>query len=78
VWVTLPAGLDGATLLDRAIAEAQVAFVPGGAFFTDGSCRNTIRLSYSLASEDVIDAAIARLARVIAKASAAATVALAP
>ncbi len=48
VWVTLPEGVNGAALLNRAIAEANVAFVPGGAFFADGSGANTMRLSYSL------------------------------
>ena len=36
-------------LLDRAVKEAGVAFVPGAAFFHDGRGRNTLRLSYSLA-----------------------------
>jgi DNA-binding transcriptional MocR family regulator len=65
VWVSLPAGMDGAVLLRRAIAEAGVAFVPGGAFFTDGSGCNTLRLSYSLASEAQIGAGMARLGGVV-------------
>ncbi len=65
VWVTLPEGLDGADLLQRAIAEADVAFVPGGAFFTDGSGRNTLRLSYSLASEEQIGVGIGKLCGII-------------
>ena len=65
VWVTLPEHLDGAALLQRAIAEADVAFVPGGAFFTDGSGRNTMRLSYSLASEDQIRVGMAKLGGII-------------
>ena len=48
VWVTLPAHIDGAELLQRAIAQAKVAFVSGAAFFADGTGANTIRLSYSL------------------------------
>ena len=47
--VTIPAG-------------GSVAFVPGGAFFADGSGGNTIRLSYSLPKEEVIDQGVARLA----------------
>lgn len=66
VWVTLPEGADGALLLQRAVAEAHIAFVPGSAFFTDGSGRNTIRLSYSLPPEDAITEGIRRLGRLIA------------
>lgn len=65
VWVTLPSHLVGAELLKRAIAEAGVAFVPGSAFFTDGSGRNTIRLSYSLPDEATIADGIARLGKLV-------------
>lgn len=66
IWVTLPKGMDGAELLRRAITEAAVAFVPGGAFFTDGTGRHTIRLSYSLPTEAQIAEGVARLGRLIA------------
>jgi len=65
VWVQLPRGIDAAGLLDRAVKEAGVAFVPGGAFFHDGRGRNTLRLSYSLPNEPEIEDGIARLARLI-------------
>jgi len=65
VWVRLPEGMDGARLLDRAVSEAHVAFVPGAAFFHDGRGVNTLRLSYSLAGEAEIEEGIARLARLI-------------
>lgn len=64
-WLTLPEGMDGAALLQRSIAEAKVAFVPGGAFYFDGRGRNTLRLSYSLPDPDTIASGIARLARLI-------------
>lgn len=67
VWVTMPAGVDAAALLQRAVAEAKVAFVPGHAFFADGSGRNTMRLSYSLPSVADIDAGIARLAALVGR-----------
>lgn len=67
VWLTLPEGVDGAELLARAIAEERVAFVPGGAFFADGSNRNTLRLSFSCASDAQIDEGIARLGRLLAR-----------
>jgi DNA-binding transcriptional MocR family regulator len=64
-WATLPQGLDTAVLLQRALNEANVAFVPGGAFFFDGRGRNTLRLSYSLAAEGEIDRGIAALGRLV-------------
>lgn len=65
IWVTLPKGTDGAALLDRAITRAKVAFVPGGAFFPDGSGKNTLRLSFSSSSPEVIAKGIARLGALI-------------
>jgi DNA-binding transcriptional MocR family regulator len=65
VWVRLPGEVDSARLLDRAVKEAGVAFVPGAAFFHDGRGRNSLRLSYSLAGEAEIDDGIARLAQLI-------------
>jgi DNA-binding transcriptional MocR family regulator len=67
VWVTLPASLDGADLLAMALREERVAFVPGGAFFADGSAKNTMRLNYSLSSEAVIDEGVQRLGRLVAR-----------
>src|SRR5580704_2943833 len=54
IWVKLPAEVSGASLLKRAAEEAKVAFVPGIAFFHDGSGENTIRLSYSLPDASII------------------------
>ncbi|HEY9218384.1 MAG TPA: PLP-dependent aminotransferase family protein [Phenylobacterium sp.] len=71
VWLTLPEGIDGARLLERALREERLAFVPGAPFFADQAQANTIRLSYSLPSEAQIDDGMARLARVIARAAAA-------
>ena len=66
VWITLPAGMDGADLLARSLETERVAFVPGRAFFADGSGGNTIRLSFSRADEAAIDEGIKRLGRLIA------------
>ncbi|MDH6267808.1 DNA-binding transcriptional MocR family regulator [Rhizobium sp. SG_E_25_P2] len=71
VWVTLPKGMDGAKLLARAIETVRVAFVPGRAFFADGSGENTIRLSFSCASDEMIDEGVKRLGQLIATESAA-------
>jgi DNA-binding transcriptional MocR family regulator len=65
IWLRLPEGCDGAALLERAVAEANVAFVPGAAFHYDGRGRNALRLSYSLPGEPEIEEGIARLARLI-------------
>lgn len=65
VWVQLPEGLDGAHLLQAALAEEKVAFVPGGPFFATDAEPNTLRLSYSLPSLEEIDEGVRRIARVI-------------
>lgn len=62
VWATLPEGVSGAELLERAVREVSVAFVPGGAFFHDGGGANTIRLSYSLPEPAAITEGVRRLA----------------
>lgn len=66
IWVTLPETMDGASLLADSVEKARVAFVPGAAFYADGSGSNTMRLSFSCASESTIDAGIERLGRLIA------------
>jgi DNA-binding transcriptional MocR family regulator len=65
VWLHLPKGREGGALLERSLAEAGVAFVPGAAFFFDDRSRNTLRLSYSLPGEEDIERGIAALARLI-------------
>jgi len=65
VWARLPEGVDAAKLLERAVCEESVAFVPGAAFFFDGRGRNTMRLSYSLPGDAEIADGIARLAKLI-------------
>lgn len=66
VWLTVPEGLDGAQLLEAALAEERVAFVPGGPFFATDPQANTLRLSYSLPGPADIDEGVRRLARVVA------------
>lgn len=65
VWLTLPAAMDGADLLGRALQEQKLAFVPGRAFFADGSGGNTLRLSFSCADEVTIADGMARLGAAI-------------
>jgi len=66
IWLTLPATIDTAVLLQEAIEKARVAFVPGAAFYPDRSGGHTLRLSFSLAEPDQIDEGIRRLAGLIA------------
>jgi DNA-binding transcriptional MocR family regulator len=69
IWMTLPPEIDTTTLLERSVAEARVAFVPGHAFFADGSGRNALRLSFTLADARALADGIPRLADLIARAS---------
>jgi DNA-binding transcriptional MocR family regulator len=61
VWMTLPAHMDGAELLQRAIEDYDIAFVPGHAFYADGSGRATLRLNFSSAQEATIHEGMKRL-----------------
>lgn len=65
VWITLPKGMDGAKLLARSLETAKVAFVPGQAFFADGTGANTFRVSFSCANEEMIEEGISRLGKLI-------------
>lgn len=65
VWITLPQHIDGADLLAKSLKSEKVAFVPGRAFFADGSNGNTIRLSFSCANEAMIDEGIKRLGHLV-------------
>jgi DNA-binding transcriptional MocR family regulator len=67
VWITLPAGMDGAMLLARSIETEKVAFVPGRAFHADGSGANTLRLSFSCADAATIEEGISRLGRLLGR-----------
>ena len=69
IWLTLPADIDATDLLARSVAEARVAFVPGSAFFADGSGRNALRLSFTLADDRAIEVGIPRLAALIRRAA---------
>ena len=67
VWVQLPAGMDGKILLERALAEERVAFVPGEPFFAETAAPDTIRLSYSMPSDPQIEEGVRRLAGLISR-----------
>lgn len=67
VWVRLPDGMDGKRLLEQALIEERVAFVPGEPFFAEVPAANTIRLSYSLPTEAQVADGVARLAGLIGR-----------
>jgi 2-aminoadipate transaminase len=64
LWVTLPGYLDTTKMLPLAILQG-VAYVPGTAFFSDGSGAKHMRLNFSYAAEDQIAEGIKRLGKVI-------------
>jgi DNA-binding transcriptional MocR family regulator len=68
IWLELPKHLRSADLLAQSLRSERVAFVPGHAFFADGSGTNTMRLSFSRTDEAVIEEGVARLGRLIAAA----------
>jgi len=64
LWLTLPEIVDTDDMFSRAL-ESEVAYVPGRSFYVDGSGQNTMRLAFSVASEQEIDEGIKRLASVV-------------
>ena len=64
VWVRLPDGLDSRAMLPRAVT-ARVAYVPGTAFYYDGSGADHMRLSFCFPTPDRIREGVRRLAGVV-------------
>jgi 2-aminoadipate transaminase len=62
-WLTLP-GVD-TTELARAAVERSVGIVPGSLFFPDGRGADSVRLSFSLVEEELIDEGIERLSALL-------------
>jgi len=65
LWVILPEKIDSAELLKEAVGKEKVAFVPGGAFFTDGTGHNTMRLTFATVPPEKLEEGIKRLGRAI-------------
>lgn len=65
VWLRLPEGMDAKVLLETALAEEKLAYVPGGAFHAGSNGQNTLRLSFSTCPPDVIDDGMKRLSNLI-------------
>ena len=68
IWLTLPGHLNGGDLLARAVRSQKLAFVPGQAFFADGSGANSLRLNFTRMDEATIDEGIRRLGIVLKEA----------
>jgi 2-aminoadipate transaminase len=66
VWVTLPSGVDVRALLPRAV-ERGVAYVPGTAFYPDGSGADRLRLAFCYPPEDAIVEGVRRLGELLAE-----------
>ena len=64
VWVKLPEGLDAKQMLPRAVT-ARVAYVPGTAFYYDGTGADHIRLSFCYPTPERIREGVRRLAGVV-------------
>ena len=64
VWLTLPDGLNAKAMLPRAVTE-RVAYVPGTAFFADGTGHRNVRLSYCYPEPDRIREGVRRFAGVV-------------
>jgi len=65
VWVTIP-GADTKAMLPEAVARG-VAYVPGTAFFPDGSGRDRLRLAFCYPPEDAIEEGVRRLGDLLAE-----------
>ncbi|HSJ46432.1 MAG TPA: PLP-dependent aminotransferase family protein [Euzebyales bacterium] len=64
VWLRLPDGMDSKELLPSAL-QARVAYVPGRAFYADGSGEREMRLSFCFPTSERIREGVRRLARVV-------------
>lgn len=64
VWVTIP-GADTKAMLPEAVARG-VAYVPGTAFYADGSGRDRLRLAFCYPPEDAIEEGVRRLGELLA------------
>lgn len=64
IWVRTPNYLDTNEMLAEAI-ENKVSFVPGSAFFADGSGANYMRIAFCYENEETLTEGIKRLGKVI-------------
>ena len=64
VWATVP-GADMRALLPEAV-ERKVAYVPGTAFYPDGSGTESLRIAYCYPPDDAIEEGISRIGALLA------------
>jgi 2-aminoadipate transaminase len=64
LWVTLPKEKNALPLLEEAVKRG-VAFVPGEPFFAKGGGKNTLRLSYSVATPEQVEKGIKSLGELL-------------
>lgn len=79
VWVELAPGTDTTALLQRALEEEQVAFIPGDAFAVGGArhAAHCLRLNFSNVTPERIEEGVRRLGRLFGSRTAALPVPLA-
>lgn len=65
VWGLLPEGMDGSRFAERALVERGVSTISGAAFYPSDPRKNTIRLSFSLASVQDAAEGIRRIAELV-------------
>jgi 2-aminoadipate transaminase len=63
-WMRFPASIDTVELA-KAAMDRKVAFVPGPAFYADGSGRDALRLAFSRVQDDLIEEGVGRLASLV-------------
>lgn len=66
LWLELPEGLDSDKILDDAIAEG-VAYIPGESFFAHEGVKNTVRMNFTLVTDEQIREGIKILGEVFKK-----------
>lgn len=66
LWLELPEGLDSDKILDDAVA-AGVAYIPGESFFAHEGVKNTVRMNFTLVTEEQIEKGIKILGEVFKK-----------
>jgi len=67
LWLSMPSQIDTYKMFKKAVEEEKVAFIPGFAFYHDGSVKNKMRLNFSYSTAEQIAEGIKRLGRIAEK-----------
>ena len=65
LFMTLPSHIDTTELLNKAIKQHKVAFIPGNVFYFNNQGKNKLRINFSYESIQNIEEGIKRLAKAI-------------